>query len=139
MSERTIDDLIEVIRKAEKSEAGFNMVYSHHTLDLSSTNSRPDHPCGTTCCIGGHAALALAPSWREADVISVTAAVETFGVPRHLSVDLCYPDEDEDRADDPKSPWNALPHHAIRALEIIRDEGVVDWKRAMEAELDATS
>lgn len=111
---RTIDDLIEIIRAVDNSpssKCGFDMY-----RDASW------RPC-VACCIGGHAALALGNNELTAEY-----AVEGFGVKEDASEDICYPPEGH-------PGWGAKPHHAIALLEHYRDTGIVDWDRAMTAEV----
>lgn len=116
--ERTIDDLIAIIRAVDDSPislCGFDMEHSAEGAGYT------DHPCGTACCIGGHAALALHDISLEPD-----DAVRLFGVPLPDATAICYPH--------PRHPGcNAKPRHAIALLEHYRDTGIVDWDRAMEA------
>lgn len=116
--ERTVDDLIAIIRAvddSDTSECGFDMVSEAFTRRGST------HPCGTACCIGGHAALALHDISLYPD-----DAVCLFGVPLPDATAICYPRL--------HPGWSAKPHHAIALLEHYRDTGIVDWDRAMTAE-----
>lgn len=112
-----INDLIAIIRAVDDSptsECGFDM----GEIAFSRGSSR--HPCGTACCIGGHAALALGEEGMFPEV-----AVMKFGVGSIIDADeICYPPPGY-RA------WDAKPRHAIRLLERYRDTGVVDWCFAM--------
>ncbi len=116
-----INDLIAIIRAVDDSQTskcGFDMQL------IAFDRYYTEHPCGTACCIGGHAALAL-----KKERMTPEQAVMSFGVGSSIDADMiCYPD--------PKHPgWRAKPRHAIRLLEHYRDTGVVDWDFAMsEAE-----
>lgn len=114
---RTIDDLIDILRGIDngpESATGFDMMYSAPNAGYSK------HPCGSACCIGGHATLVL-----RKPRLDLEEAVEAFGVPPDLSHDLCYPS-----GNGLSAGYSASPAQAIRCLQIVRDEGVVDWKRA---------
>jgi hypothetical protein len=74
--------------------------------------------CGTPACIGG---------WTDrlfhAKNIGVTAVCRTLDITDEKGFRLFYPTDIE--------AYNAKPQQAIRALEILRDTGEVDWPRAM--------
>jgi hypothetical protein len=80
------------------------------------------HPCGSACCIGGWIWLCNPETYP----LSLAGAVTTLAPVKTLEAfKLCYPYETPDA-------WEATPQQAARAVEILRDEGIADWKRAME-------
>lgn len=121
---RSIDDLIGVLRDVNPDMVGFDMTRTHLHARYSG--------CGTACCIGGHAALALGAvmlhiglediDWERE--VRFHDAVQLFGVPETLAMDLCCPPPHSDG-------WAATIPEAIRALELVRDEGIVNWDRAI--------
>jgi hypothetical protein len=82
-----------------------------------------DHPCGSACCIGGWIWLCN----PETSDLALEEAVMTLGpVSEKQAVELCWPSRVYNPA------WEATPQQAARAVEILRDTGCTDWKRAME-------
>lgn len=73
-------------------------------------------------CIGGHAAELFNLSFSPADTLRFS-----LGLKHSETMRITYPDSPADPA------WRATIPQAIRLLEILRDEGVVDWGRALIA------
>lgn len=89
------------------SKLGFDMNYEH------SQKRKSTHPCGSACCIGGHAALLL-----NRDHLDITDAVEKLcEVPDHIARSICWP----------SGYYRAPLENAIEMLEKCRDTGMVDW------------
>lgn len=108
---------------SEKSACGFDM--SRDSTYAVSTA----HPCGTACCIGGHAALIL-----KMPTLSPEAALTLLcDIPHTTADELCWP------------PTKVLPigymteitlEEAVNVLEHCRDTGEVDWS-AVRARIDS--
>lgn len=107
-----------------KERIGFNMRRAEY--------HRPPG-CSLACCIAGWAAL-LNPelsSHRLPERILALAANEGKKIPHREADILCYPFNDITEYDMQYSGWNSTPQQAARAIEILLETGVCDWKRAM--------
>lgn len=85
--------------------------------------------CGTAACIGGTAHLLLGiPYDGDKSFDAATEPVRAaFGITLAEANELFFLDNTDLTFSD------ITPASAIRALEILRDEGVVDWSRTMES------
>lgn len=127
-----IIDLLRNLDNSPDSEMGFDMNVTHTQMKITK------HPCGTACCIGGHAALALRESAEEISnmdphFIGVEQALmdwcelDKMGV----STALCWPSKNKINY---KSYSRITIDHTIAVLEHCRDTGVVDWSIGLEKE-----
>lgn len=113
---RSLTDLAQFLRILPDNDdadaaAGFDMRASRFSEDTN-------HPCGTAACIGGWV------RYINRDSRQLVRSVEALGVPYLDADQLCFPPSDH-------PAWDATPEQAARCVEILRDEEVVDWDRAM--------
>lgn len=78
--------------------------------------------CST--CISGQIYKHLNPN-SDSYAAPIRTFAEFVGVDAEIANDATFPIGEENPA------WKATPTQAIKMLEILRDEGVVDWDRAM--------
>lgn len=109
-----LTDLANLLRGLDNgpdAELGFDM---HHLYDYRHCT---EHECGSACCLNG---------WVEACNGKPVSgwAINGLGVNESQNDQLCIPREDT-------GAYSATPQQAARVIEILRDEGVVDWPRAM--------
>lgn len=83
--------------------------------------------CGSVCCIGGWVQKVNRAPIEE----PLSRSVSKLGPSIRQASALCYADT-PDGSDIYYPAWGATPKQAARAVEILRDEGIVDWPRAME-------
>lgn len=101
------------------AEIGFAM--------LRSNPKYSDHPCGSACCIAGWVKLCN----PETTDMYLEDTLQTLGaVSEKQASRLCWAEDKNGREFDPA--WGATPQQAARAVEILRDEGIADWERAIE-------
>lgn len=102
------------IDNSEKSKLGFDMNWEYQNR-MDST-----HPCGSACCIGGHASTLLDnPTF---DIIDDLA--ELCNIPQEISRKICWP----------TGHYDATLEEAIEVLEHCRDTGLVDWDAVRDAD-----
>lgn len=102
--------LIDHLRKVDDSptsKLGFDM---HWNLAGSKLT---DHPCGSACCIGGHAADIMGLTDIQAD----QALMQFLGIEHGTAYDIAYPDYH----------WDATLPEAIAMLERFQKTGEVQW------------
>lgn len=126
--------IIDHLRKLDNSPTsamGFDM----NTEPAYSSSS--EHPCGSACCIGGHAALLLEKQYSPTRHTIAAALSVLCDIPlkenRHgeesgIAYDLCWPGRE----------WycsysDITLEQAIQVLEHCRDTGEVDWSIAIGA------
>lgn len=103
-----IIDHLKNLDNSPKSKLGFDMNWEHFET------RRSTHPCGSACCIGGHAAILLGEDYEG----SITDAVEELcEVPDNVARKICWP----------SGYYRAPLENAIEMLEKCRDTGMVDW------------
>lgn len=90
-----------------------------HTAELRHMTK---HPCGSACCIGGHASLLLG---KHSDA-PVTALRELLSIPYMDAYDICYPIS--------LGGYTASLKTAMLLLEHYAATGEVDWDRALSRE-----
>lgn len=108
---------IRAIDNSPSSEMGFDMSEWFHGAGWS------DHPCGTACCIQGHAQILFGnprdlpgsswSTWFGMDTVEWTRIT----VPPTEILDRPYMD--------------IKPHHAVALLKNFRDTGEVNWPLAL--------
>lgn len=101
-------------------DIGFDMKHDAQNRLYSS------HPCGSACCLGGHAQLFLNQgSYIDSGNSISKALAEVTGIAYGEAANLCFPDEDS-------WAWNATVEDAIATLEHIAQhpKEVPQWKRA---------
>jgi hypothetical protein len=109
---QTIIEVLKHIDNSENSKLGFDMNREY------TARTKTEHPCGSACCIGGHAAAILGDgAW---DIVE--SLCQLCDIPHHISNQLCWPGftHFEDYRD-------ISLDMAIKVLEYCRDYGVVDW------------
>lgn len=109
-------DYLENLDDSPNSKCGFDMNYEHECTYTS-------HPCGTACCIGGHAEKILGEYYSEVSF----ALSKLCDIPRKTASKICWPGS---RVKCPEA-YEATLEQAIKLLEICRDTGEVDWPSAM--------
>ena len=112
-------DYLENLDNSPNSKCGFDMNYEHES-------HYTDHPCGTACCIGGHAELILG-GYHPEDPEVVEALSRLCNIPVKIANKICWPGS---RANCPEA-YEATLEQAIKVLEICRDTGKVDWPKAL--------
>ncbi len=101
---RNLDD-------SEKSPLGFDMNYDHMNTKAA------EHPCGSACCIGGHAAMLL-----KRPVMGISEALaELCSIPYVIARKICWPDCGSHY-------YDASLQDAITMLEHCRDTGETLWR-----------
>lgn len=96
-------------------------------FDMNKTAKRrgcSEHPCGSACCIGGHAALLLGRHMDEPEL----ALAELVGIKQAQAHAICWPEVAPGC-----NPYSATLQQALRLLEHYSATGEVNWPRAMEA------
>ncbi len=90
------------------------------------------HPCGSACCIGGHAqAILLSRGVFDTETMPgvATALRELVGIPEYEDAwRICYPTGPAVVA----GAWLAEPRHAVALLKHYDETGEVDWVKAMQ-------
>ncbi len=107
---QVIIDHLKKIDNSEKSLLGFDMNLSHQSA-LST-----DHPCGSACCIGGHAAMLL----KRPEMLIGDALAKLCSIPRSVATKLCWPDCGH-------PGYYAPLEDAVEMLEHCRDTGETLW------------
>jgi hypothetical protein len=110
-------NLLRNIDNSEDSELGFDMSVTYIDKEHSS------HMCGSACCISGWVQYCN-PETRGRSLTEAVLSISPEGTSFDEAYDLCFPRADES--------WKATPQQAARAVEILRDTGKCDWKRALE-------
>ena len=106
-----IIDVLKNLDDSPTSQLGFDM------RQPLCTRYDTIHPCGSACCIGGHAQRFVP------EKISIVDALGSWcDVPHGVSADLCFPTLDCN-PDVVELGW------AIQVLEHCRDTGKVDWNK----------
>ena len=105
-------DHLKNLDNSETSEMGFDMNYGQRERDAT------QHPCGSACCIGGHAAVLLKKEKMEIS----DALQELCDIPHETAYKICWPP-----AHDEKNHYEAPLEVAIAVLEHCRDTGEVMW------------
>lgn len=72
-------------------------------------------------CIAGHAKVLL----KSGSDFTCAEALGAFGMSSEHAHQVAFPEDQQDA-------WYAKPRHAVKLLEIYRDETVIDWDRALE-------
>jgi hypothetical protein len=104
-----IIDVLKHVDNSETSKLGFDMNYE------SSACEGTEHPCGSACCIGGHAAFALGDPY-----MSISQALSDLcTIPHDDAYDICWPDG--------INYEEITLEQAISMLENYRDTGEIDW------------
>lgn len=104
-----------------RSMCGFDM---NLTAEI---RNKTHHPCGSACCLGGHAALMLNREHLEPEV----ALAELCEIPLEDAFDLCWPGRN----------MGELSYHLVTlqdALDVLRhyrDTGHVDWSEVLDRQL----
>ena len=121
MKLNNLTDLAEFLKgfvnDSPRRKMGFDM---QNTYD---SRGRTDHPCGSACCIGGWVQYHN-KNTRKMEIQNAVLTLAPEGMSYNGVFDLCFPH-------DVDSAWEATPQQAARAVEILRDTGKCDWKRAM--------
>ena len=126
MNVTALNELIEVLRQIDDSptsECGFSMNVTAHNRMVAS------HPCGTACCIGGWAWLALTDRRPRYANNPDTLLEDLLSISQEDSEKIAYP---QDVYGNSSAGWRATPNQAAALLEHFRDTGEVDWALAME-------
>lgn len=136
-----VDPLIkrmELMDNGPTSDCGFDMDHTAETRHCST------HPCGSACCIGGHAALMLIEKAGTDLHIADWLAEQTYGVePGAALAELCsIPLRDAGLICWPGRVYRILYskvtlEDALRVLRTYRDTGVVDWKEVIDRQYAA--
>jgi len=113
----------------EHPDLGFNMS-AHHIRTSEFWTDQSGHNCGTVACICGWANHLIGSQ----DPTDDAAAAEFLGLSEDNMLELFYPGSI--RALN-SLVYDATPAQAVRVLEILRDEGIIDWDRAF-AEVPST-
>lgn len=113
-------DHIEQLDDSPTSTLGFDMLKAWVSREHSG------HPCGTACCIGGHANALLGGKFRGA---TMDALVALTGIPDQAASLICYPDSYKH-----PNPYHSSPKQAARLLRHYAETGEVDWAFAMATE-----
>lgn len=108
---------LRTVSEDPRPDLGFDMRWGYSGRMYS------DHPCGSACCIGGHASAILHDEGSGRNAPHHDFGL-LCGVSSKVADAVCFPPTLSDAR-------NATPAQAVRLLEILRDEGVVDWTRAM--------
>lgn len=105
-------DHLKNLDNSETSKMGFDMNYDNTYADGTA------HPCGSACCIGGHAAVLL-----KNKKLDITEAIQTLcDIPYTTAFKICWPP-----VIDEKNHYEAPLEVAIAVLEHCRDTGEVMW------------
>ena len=102
---------------------------------------RPDmrtHDCGTAACIAGYASVLLGRTWKQIEESTADDMRADLGEVLGLDPERSTPDrhallEMTTMLESGIPMAKVRAEHAINMLEIHRDTGKVDWKRAMNA------
>lgn len=111
-----LTDLANLLRGLDNgpdAELGFDMKCTFKYRKLTK------HECGSACCVDGWVEACNGPRKRGWSIISL-------GVSEDDANEICFPG-----AIISGLAYDATPQQAARVIEILRDEGVVDWPRAM--------
>jgi hypothetical protein len=111
-------NLLRSIDNSEDSELGFDMNVTYNDKEYSS------HMCGSACCIGSWVQYCNPETQGDGNLAQAVLSISPKGTSSDEVYELCYPSTDE--------AWKATPQQAARAVEILRDTGKCDWKRALE-------
>ncbi len=109
---------LEALDNSETSTLGFDMDKGYAARHHS------DHPCGTACCIGGHADAMLKEGGVDHYMGVSTALAILAGIRDRASKDICFPPDNH-------PGWKAEPRHAVALLKHYDETGLVDWDKAM--------
>ena len=121
MTLKNLTDLANKLKRlkhqAPRAKLGFDMQYQYNSMHHTK------HPCGSACCIGGWVQF-LNEDTRYMDIERAVMTICPPEVEYQEVCSLCYPEL-------ASSAWSATPQQAARAVEILRDTGKCDWRRAM--------
>jgi len=107
-----IIDHLEHLDNSEDSPCGFDMNFEADARD----NSK--HPCGSACCIGGHAALLLG----NEEMCPEDALSQFCDIPSNDAEQLCWPGRRHEVTYALTTLEDVLP-----VLRHYRDTGEIDW------------
>lgn len=120
-----IIDHLKSLDNGPTSPCGFDMNCTHGAAEYT------DHPCGTACCIGGHAALLLMrQGMLSCEVANIDGALALYcDIDETTAARICWPggpENSEEHRYAGSYEEIQLPH-TIAVLQRCRDTGIVDW------------
>lgn len=112
-------EMLEGTEQNPNIKCGFDMNFEANTRDASK------HPCGSACCIGGHATILLSGwntlnyQWHDTS----SAMADLCGIPCDDAEKICWPMRTYN------FPYSYVTlDDALRVLRHYRDTGEVDWR-----------